>query len=171
MSEDQPYLPRPGADERLIVEEMIRDRHSKHWDKCSEFVKRWVYAKAKAKNISKNLQEEIIQEVLCKVTKYLPHFRFQCAFKTWLNTIIERCIIDARRSLPNEGRSHFPLANPLNENDREGQELNTSTAKSAEDTFETNDEIRNGVTALLEYTNAHSNPIRDRLIIRMVIFE
>lgn len=169
MSEDQPYLPRSGADERSIVDEMIRDRHSKHWDKCSEYVKRWVYAKAK--NIPKNLQEEIIQEVLYKVTRYLPHFRFQCALKTWLKQIIEHCIIDARRRLRNEGQSHFSLANPLNESDRDDQELNMSTAKSAEDAFETNDEIRNGVTTLLEYTNAHSNPIRDRLIIRMVIFE
>src|SRR5438128_1358746 len=113
MSEDQPYLPRSGADERSIVDEMIHDRHSKHWDKCSEYVKRWVYAKAK--NIPKNLQEEIIQEVLYKVTRYLPYFRFQCALKTWLNQIIEHCIIDGLR---NEGRSHFPLANQPNESDR-----------------------------------------------------
>jgi RNA polymerase sigma factor (sigma-70 family) len=169
MTEGKPSLPRSGADERSIVEEMIRDRHSKYWDKYSEFVKRCVYATAK--NIPKNLQEEIIQEALYKVTRYLPHFRFQCALKTWLNQIIERCIIDAHRRLRNERRSHLPLANPLNESDREGEELNTSAAKSAEDAFETNDEIRNGVTALLEYANAHSNPIRDRLIIRMVIFE
>lgn len=169
MPEGQPYLPRSGVDERSIVEEMIRDQHSKHWDKCSVFVKRWVYAKAK--DIPKDLQEEIIQEVLYRITRYLPHFRFQCALKTWLKPIIEHCIIDARRRLRNEGQSHFPLANPLNESDRDGQEFNMSTAKSAEDAFEINDEIHNGVTALLEYANTHSKPIRDRLIIRMVIFE
>ncbi|SRR5260221_12470979 len=169
MSNGQPYLPKSGMDERLVVEEMIRDRHSKHWEEFSNFVKRCVYAKAK--NILNNHQEDIIQEIMYKVTKYLPHFRFQCALKTWLNQIIESCIIDAYRRLQNEGPYQSLLAYPPNESDREGEELNASEAKSAEDAFETNHEIRNGITALLEYANTHSNPIRDRLILRMVIFE
>src|SRR6266581_2737426 len=152
MSNGQPYLPGSGMDERLVVEEMIRDRHSKHWEKYDKFVKRCVHAKAK--NIPSNLQEDIIQEVMYKVTRYLPHFRFQCTLKTWLNQIIERCIIDAHRRLRNEGRLHSTLADPHNESDREGEGLNANEAKSAENTFEINDEIRNGVTALLEYANA-----------------
>jgi RNA polymerase sigma factor (sigma-70 family) len=169
MSNGQPYLPQSGTSERLVVEEMIRDRHSKHWEECSHFVQRCVYTKAK--NIPSNLQEDIVQEVMYKITKYLPHFRFQCVLKTWLNQIMESCIIDAFRKLQNEGLHQSPLVDPPNESARGGEELNTSEAKSAEDAFEINDEILNGITALLEYANTHSNPIRDRLVLRMVLFE
>jgi len=169
MIEIKPFLPWPGADERLIVGEMIRDRLSKHWEECSNFVRRCVYAKAK--NIPDNLQEDIVQEVMYKVTKYLPHFRFQCALKTWLYQIIESCTIDMYRRLQHEGPYQIPLVDPLNESDREDEESKTSEAKSAEDAFEINEAIRDGMAALLEYANIHSNPARDSLIIRMVILE
>lgn len=169
MTGGKPLFPWPGANERSVVEEMIRDRYSKHWEECNKLVKRCVYARAK--NILSNLQEDIIQEAMYKVAKYLPHFRFQCALNTWLNQIVEGCIIDAHRWLQNKGRPHPPLADPSNESNREGEGLNLGEAKSAEEAFETNHEIRNGIAALLEYVNTHSNPIRNRLIIRMVVFE
>ena len=159
----------PGADERTVVEEMIHNQYSKHWEECNKFVKRCVYAKAK--NIPYNLQEEIIQEVLLKVAKNLPSFHFQCVLKTWLNLIIEHCIIDMHRKLQNQGPFHVNLGDPLNESDREGEVFTLSEARSAEEVSVTNDELRNALAALLEYTNAHSNPIRNRLIIRMVILE
>lgn len=169
MSNGQPYLPRSGVDERVIIEEMIRDRHSKDWEACNNFVKRCVYSKAK--NIPSNRHEDIIQEVMYKVTKYLPHFRFQCTFKTWLNQIIESCIINVYRRLQNERPYQSPLVDPPNESDSEREGPHASEAKSAEEAFETNNEILNGIAALLEYANTHSNPIRDRLILRMVLFE
>ena len=100
MSNGEPYLLWSGMDERLVVEEMMRDRNSKHWEECSNLVMRRVYATAK--NIPNSLQEDIVQEVMYKVTKYLPHFRFQCVLKTWLNSIIEHHIIDLHRKLKNE---------------------------------------------------------------------
>jgi RNA polymerase sigma factor (sigma-70 family) len=169
MTGGKPLFPWPGVNERLVVEEMIRDRYSKHWEECNKLVKRCVYARAK--NILSNLQEDILQEAMYKVAKYLPHFRFQCALKTWLNQIVEGCIIDAHRWQQNKGRSHPPLADPSNEGNREGEGLSLGEAKSAEDAFETNHEIRNGIAALLEYVHTHSNKVRNRLIIRMVIFE
>ncbi len=159
----------PGADERSVVEEMNRDRHSQQWNECSTFVKRCVYAKAK--NIPNNFQEDIVQEVMYKVTKYLPDFQFRCALKTWLNQIIEHCIIDTHRRLPNHGQLIASIGDPLNEGDREGEVFAVSEERSAEDAYMTNDDLRNAVADLLEYTNLHSNPTRNRLIIRMVIFE
>ena len=169
MTGGKPSFPGPGADEPLVVAEMIRDHHSKHWEDCNEFVKRCVYAKAK--DILSDHRDDIIQEVMYKVARYLPHFRFQCALKTWLNQIIEGCIIDAYRLLQNKGRPHSPLADSSNEGNREGEGLILGEAKSAEDAFEVNDEIRKGMAALLEYVNTHSNKARNRLIIRMVLFE
>ncbi len=47
MSTDQPYLQRPGVDERVIVEEMIHSQHHEHWEECYKFVKHCVDMKAK----------------------------------------------------------------------------------------------------------------------------
>lgn len=168
MPESKSYFLWSGEDERSVVEEMLRDQHSKRWEDCCKFVTRCVYAKAK--NIP-NHQEEIIQEVMYKVTKYLPYFQFKCALKTWLNTIIEHCIIDMHRRPQNQEQFNVPSSDPLNESEREDRGFNASEAKSAEDVYMTNDELRNGMVALREYANAHSNPIRNRLIIRMIIFE
>lgn len=167
--ETQPSLPWPGADERAVVGEMLGNPDSQLWEECSNFVQRCVHARAR--NIPTNFREEIIQEVMYKVTKYLPDFHFQCSLKSWLYPIIEHCIIDVHRWRQNEGRFNVPLSDPLDANDKEVEGLNASGALSAEDVSLVNDDLRNALTALLEYTNAHSHPMRDRLIIRMVIFE
>jgi RNA polymerase sigma factor (sigma-70 family) len=156
----------PGTDERAVTEEMLRDRYSKHWEECRKVVKQRVYVRAK--NIPTNRRDEIIQEVMVKMVRYLPGFHFHCALKTWLSFIIESCIIDVHRNVRNEGQFVARPGDSLNENDYEGD---FSEAWSAEDTFILNEELRDAIAALLEYTNMHSNPIRDRLIVRMVIFE
>lgn len=169
MSNGQPYLPRPGANEQVIVEEMMRDQRPEHWEECDKFVKRCVYSKAK--NIPSHLLDDMVQEVMYKIAKYLPHFRFQCVLKTWVNQIIENQIIDEYRKLRNEGPHLLLLVNLPNETDSESQEPNASEVVSAEDAFEIYDKIRIGIEALLEYTNTHSNSVRNRHIIRMVLFE
>jgi RNA polymerase sigma factor (sigma-70 family) len=169
MTDGKPFLPRPGMDERAVAAEMMSNQHPQHWAECRKFVKRRVYAKAK--NIPVDLHEDIIQEVMYKVTKSLEHFDFRCSFKNWVNIIVEHCIIDAHRKVQHEVPYHSHPADPSGENDHESEEPGTSAEKSAEDAFIINDEIRNGKAALLEYADAHSNPTRDRLIIRMVIDE
>ncbi len=170
MTDDNAGSHWPRTDERSVVEEMLRDRHSKHWEECRTFVKQRVYIKAK-NTILAGHQEEIIQEVMVKIVRYLSRFRFHCALKTWLNLIIEHCIIDMHRRLLNEGQFSVPPGDSSNENDREGEASILNQAWSAETTFMLNEELRNAVTALSEYANTHSNPIRDQLIIRMVIFD
>lgn len=173
MSGEQPYLPESGADERSIIEEMIRNRDSKHWKKCRDFVLWRVFAKAK--NIPKDDQEEIVQEIMYKATRYLPRFRFECSFKTWLHQIIEHCITDKYRADNHNkflNEEHVPSSNdPFDEKDGKAEEFGIIKEKSAEEVFEIHDEIRNGVGALLEYARQHSNSIRNRLIIQMVILE
>ena len=168
MTEDKPYLPGPEADERAVVEEMIRDPDSKHWEECNEFVKQRVYAKAK--NIPNDFLEEISQEAMYKVARALPGFQFHCAFKTWLNPIIENCIIDMYRRLRKE-RNTTALEEPSNDDDRQDEPFPISEAETTEEAFMIKEDLRNALAALVEYTNAHSNSDRNRLIIRMVLFE
>jgi DNA-directed RNA polymerase specialized sigma24 family protein len=164
MTDDQPYLPRRGMDERAIARVMIRDKFSEHWEACSNFVNHCV--NAKAKNIPFDYHEDIAQEVMHKIKNGLPGFRFESTLKSWVNVII-----DVRRRLRKEEITHVPLTDQTNESDREGEGFTRDEEKSAEDAFMINDKIRGGWAALLEYVHTHANPIRNQLIIRMVIYE
>lgn len=169
MSKDQPYLPRPGVSELVIVNEMIRDLNHEHWEECRKFVQKCVYANAR--NLPNYLLEDIVQEVMLKITKHLPRFRFQCTLSTWVNQVIEHQIIDEYRKQQNQ-RPHllFSTHQP-EEADGESLELNTSEAASTEETFELLEKIRIGIEALQEYAQTHSNSTRNKLIIQMVFFE
>lgn len=169
MPNNQPYLPRPGMDERAIVAEMRRDQHSLLWDECRNFVKLCV--NTRAKNIPIDHQEDIVQEIMYKITRSLEHFRFDSTLKAWVNVIVERCIIDEHRKLQNEVPYQFHLATSPDESDYEGEEPGTSEEKSAEEAYITSDEIDKGWAACLEYARTHANPIRNQLILRMVMLE
>ena len=169
MSKNQPYLQRQEVDEPVIVDEMIRSHDHEHWEECYQYVKQWVYARAK--NMPHHLLDDMVQETMIKIMKYLPHFRFQCALKTWVNQIIEHHIIDEYRKLRNDG-PHLPFSvNPPGEGDAESLEAKVSKIVSTEEAFEILEQIRIGIEALLEYAHTTSNPIRNRLIIRLVLFE
>jgi hypothetical protein len=43
MTESKSYLPWPGADDRIVVEEMLRDRSSGQWYECYVFVRKLVH--------------------------------------------------------------------------------------------------------------------------------
>jgi len=158
-----------GADERLVVGEMLRDPDSEHWEKCNESVKQLVYAKAK--NIPSDLWEVIIQETMYKVARYLPDFQFRCPFRTWLNLIIKSCIADAYRGRRNERDFTVFLGEPSNESVHEDEISSRSATKSAEEASMIKEDLRNAHGALLEYANIHANSVRNKHIIRMVLFE
>lgn len=169
MPKDQPYLQQAGKDERAIVAEMLRDQHSSHWNECRNFVQRRIYARVK--DTSNGLREDIIQEVMLRVWKYLPHFRFESTLRTWVITIIERCIIDVYRKPQSVVPYHFHLPLAAGDSDYESEEPAASEERSAEDAFITNDEIDEGWAALLEYVNTHANRRRNWLILKLVIDE
>src|SRR5579884_2549258 len=160
MSEEQPYLSQPGVSEQLIVEAMLSNRESEHWKQCIEFVTRQVHLKAK--NLPWDRQEEVIQEVMCRIFIHLPKFRFKCALKTWLFQIIGHCIVDEHRHLRHKERFHVPLIDPFTESDHESEELKTIAANfvSIEESFEKMEKMCNWVAALLDYANTHSHSKR-----------
>jgi RNA polymerase sigma factor (sigma-70 family) len=169
MSKDQPYLPRQEVDERVIVEEMIRDQHPEHWEECRKFIQKHVYANAR--NLPNYLLDDVVQEIMLKITKNLPRFRFQCTLSTWVNQVIEHHIIDEYLKLRNDGLNLPFSVSPPSESDGESWELNMNEVISAEDAFEIYEKIRMGIAALWEYANTHANSTRNRHIIRMVFFE
>ena len=170
MIEGKPYLPWPGgADDRTVVEEMLRDSRSGQWYECREFVNRLV--QAQAKNIPKDHWEDIVQEAMIRVDKSLLTFKYQCALRTWLFGIVHNCIIDAYRKLLRTGQFIVPLDDPHDDIEHEGDAFTAHTPGTVEDKCITNDELKEALAALQEYVSTHANPIRNGRILDMVIFE
>src|SRR2546429_38814 len=110
MTKENPYLVWPGADDRIVVEEMLRDPRSGQWYECREFVKSCV--QVQAKNISTDYWEDIVQDAIIRVNRYLRTFQYQCRLRTWLFGIVRSCIIDAHRKFTHAGQFMSPLGDP-----------------------------------------------------------
>ncbi len=169
MTEGKPYPPWPGGDDRIVVEEMLRDRTSGQWYECREFVKRLV--QVQAKNIPQDHWEDLVQDAMMRVDKYLRTFRYQCKLSTWLFGIVRSCIIDAHRKFTRAGQFIAPPGDPLDDVEREYDEIDADTAKTAEDVCIMHDDLRKALAALQEYVSTHANPIRNGRILDMVMFE
>jgi RNA polymerase sigma factor (sigma-70 family) len=169
MTEGKPYLPWPGADDKIVVEEMLRDSISEHWHECYLSIKRLVHVHAK--NISNDHWDDIVQEAMIRVHKYLPTFQYQCAFRTWLFGIVRSCIIDDYRKSSRAGPHIVPLGDPHDDAEHEGDAFTANATQTVEDVFIVRDELDKALVALQEYVSIHANPIRNGQILDMVLFE
>jgi RNA polymerase sigma factor (sigma-70 family) len=169
MIEGKPYLPWPGADDRIVIEEMLRDRSSGQWRECYIFVSKLVHVQAK--NISNDHWDDIVQDVMIRIHKYLSNFQYQCAFRTWLFVIVHNYISDVYRKSTREGKYITPFGDPHDDVEHEGDGFSKNTLGTVEDICITRDELDKALAALQEYVSLHANPIRNRRILDMVLFE
>lgn len=169
MTEGKPYLPGPRVDDRIVVEEMLRDSQSGQWHECNLLVKRLV--QVQAKNIPEDHWDDIAQDAMMRVNKYLPTFQYQCMFKTWLFGIVRSCIIDDYRKSSRAGPHTVPLADPHTDAEHERDTFTEVSTRTVEDLCITHDDLNTAITALKEYVSKHSNPTRNARIVNMVIFE
>jgi RNA polymerase sigma factor (sigma-70 family) len=169
MREGKPYLPWPGADDKIVVEEMLRDIESEQWYECYLFIKRLVHLRAK--NISNDHWDDIVQDAMIRVHKYLPTFQYQCAFRTWLFGIVRSCIIDHYRKSSRAGPQMVPFVDPHDDAEHEGDAFTANATRTVEDACITQDELDKALTALQEYVSMHANPRRNIRILNMVLFE
>jgi RNA polymerase sigma factor (sigma-70 family) len=169
MTEGKPYLPWPGGDDRIVVEEMKRDLISGQWYECREFVKGCV--QKQAQNIPKDSWDDIVQDAMIRVNKFLPTFRFHCALRTWLFGIARSSVIDAYRKFKRAGQQVAPPEDPHDDAEHEGDAFTARTPGTLEDECITRDELGNALTALQEYVAAHANRTRNGRILDMVLLE
>ncbi len=169
MTEGKPYLPWPGADDKLVVEEMLRDIESEQWYECYLFIKRLVHLRAK--NISNDHWDDIVQDAMIRVHKYLPTFQYQCMFRTWLFGIVRSCIIDDYRKSTRAGPQMVPLGDSHEDAEHEGDAFSANATRTVEDVLIIRDELSQALAALQEYVSTHTNPIRNQRILNMVLFE
>ena len=169
MTEGKPYLLWPGGDDRIVVEEMLRDSKSGQWYECREFVKKRV--QVQAKNIPQDHWDDLVQDAMIRVNKSLITFQHRCTLRTWLFGIVYSCIIDAHRKFTHEGQFIAPQADSHNDIEHDGDAFTANMPGAVEDQCITHDELNKALAALQEYVSTHANPIRNGRILDMVIFE
>lgn len=130
MKEGKPPFPWPGAEERAVIEEMLRNPESEQWHKCHDFIERCV--QIRAKNISEDYRDDIIQNVMIRVTRYLPYFQHQCLLRTWLFNVTRSCIIDAYRKLALSGHLAISLDDLCDDSEHENEIFIVSTSETVE---------------------------------------
>ncbi len=169
MTEGKHYLPWPGADDRIVVEEMLRDPRSGQWYELREFVKKLV--QSQAKNIPQDHWDDLVQDAMIRVDKSLLTFHYQCRLRTWVFGIVRSCIIDVYRKFKRAGQFMAPPGDPHDAVDCEGDSFNANIPGTVEDECIAHDELNQALAALQEYVSTHANPIRNGRILDMVIFE
>jgi RNA polymerase sigma factor (sigma-70 family) len=169
MTQDKSYPARQATDDKIVVAEMLRDSSSGQWHECSLFVNRLV--QSQAHNIPYNQWDDIVQEAMIRIHRYLPSFQFQCAFRTWIFNIVHSCTIDAYRKLLRAGQNTVPLGDSYDDVELESDRSTANVPGTIEDECIIRDELQNALTALQEYVSLHSNSKRNREILNMVLFE
>ncbi len=169
MTDRKPHLLWPGANERAIVAEMLRDGKSGQWFECREFVRKII--EGRAKNIPPERRDDIVQDVMIRVDHYLPDFQFRCSLKTWLFIIIQSCIADSHRKLTHDSEHVTSLVASSQDPEQEDGILTVPAPVTVEDEYIVRDELAKALAALQEYISTHPHPDRNRHILHMVLVE
>lgn len=169
MDEKNFYLPRSRSNDRMVVKEMLRDRDSSKWNECYVLVRRLV--QLQAHNIPTHHWDDLVQEAMMRIHKYLPTFQFQCTFKTWIFNIVHSCIIDSYRKLKHTGKMMLPLDGSYDDFELNSDMSVAILSGTVEDQCIIRDELLKAFAALLEYVSLHSKKERNRAILHMVFLE
>lgn len=174
MSTDNPYPPGwPGEDDRVAIEEMLRDSQSEHWKHCREFVKQRV--RIQAKNISPDSWEDIVQETMRRIGVKLRSFEHKnnSTLRTWIISITSNCIADEARNRERE-EEHIAHSEDSHTTYDDGEPLDTlitPASNSTEDMCIMHEKLQEVLKTLLEHLATRNHPERDKLIVEMVIFK
>jgi RNA polymerase sigma factor (sigma-70 family) len=115
-------------------------------------------------------REDIVQEAMIRIHKYLATFKFKCSLRTWIFNIVRSCIIDTYRKSKHAVEFHA-LVDPYHDVEIEDELLVANMPGTLEDECITRDELRRVMIALQEFVSLHANQARNRAILEMVFFE
>lgn len=169
MADRTPHLLWPGADEKAIVAEMLRNPESGQWFECRDFVRKII--EGRARNIPADRRDDIVQDVMIRVDRYLPDFQFRCSLTTWLFRIIQSCIADTHRKLMHDSEHVTSLVASTEDLEQEDGILTVPAPVTVEYEYIVRDELVKALAALQEYISTHSHPDRNQQILHMVLFE
>jgi RNA polymerase sigma factor (sigma-70 family) len=160
--------PWPGPFDDPVIDAMLNDRDSHHWSECQKYVNSLVLKWAG--NFSADDREEIAQNAMFWIVRYLPKFKRKCRLTTWIMRIVHTRIVDAGRE---RQTSLLRQALPPNDPDEDDKnEVNASkigSPRTVEEECVSREELREAFKALLKHLSARAKPERDILILEMHI--
>ncbi|HZO75454.1 MAG TPA: sigma-70 family RNA polymerase sigma factor [Ktedonobacteraceae bacterium] len=141
-------------DDRSVVTEMQKDPLSPEWQKCRAFfIKKYM-----KKGYPDTIKEDVVQEALIKVLKYLGTFSYKYPLVVWLGIIFTSTAIDFFRKERKE-RANISL-NVLQDASEEDLEVAIET-RTPEDDALIREEIREVITGYHKALEGRRNGKRD----------
>lgn len=163
----------PGPNEKQIIVEMLEDRDSEHWGKCSEFMKGLVLKESSKyfPHLSPDLVEEVCQNAMVSVVTGLPDFRAESKLTTWLTVIAYRRTIDALRFRKRNIQTYTTLTNLIEDEETEVVTYELEVSGTLEEICTTSEKLREVQAEISAYIDSHASSERNRKIADMVLFE
>ena len=144
----------PDKDDRSVVTEMQKDPQSPEWQKCRAFfIKKYM-----KKGYPDTIKEDVVQEALIKVLKYLGTFSYKYPLVVWLGIIFTSTAIDYFRKERRE-RANISL-NVLQDASVEELEVAIET-RTPEDDVLIREEIHEAITGYHKALEGRRNGKRD----------
>lgn len=162
----------PGPDEKQVIDDMLANPYSVHWEKCSELMKMLILKETGKYHFSfsADFVDEVVQNAMLSVAINLQHFRFDSKLTTWLTKIAYTRTIDALRAYTlTKGRS-TPL-NTLIEGEETEKVVYEPETATIEDECLIVEEMNEVLAEITVYIDGHAKAERNHKIVQMVFFE
>lgn len=168
MTEGKPRNRWSELNDMVVIQAMLTNRDSEHWDTCSKFIR--YYIDKQFSNLPPHLKDEAVQETLLSAHRGLSTFRYQSKFTTWLAAIARNRAIDALRQQADimYWETH-PNDPPESLEDSEGSA--TNMPRTPEEIALTRERIRETFAAIEVFIRMHVKSGRNRQILHMVLLE
>jgi RNA polymerase sigma factor (sigma-70 family) len=162
----QPQSQWPGPFDASVIDAMLNDPNSHHWSECQTYVNRLVLKWASG--FSVEVKEEIAQNAMLWIVRYLPNFKRQCRLTTWIIQIVHTRIADAGREQQTSFRRQALPLNDFDEDD-ENEVYNSkiSSPRTVEEECVSREELREAFNGFTKYLSTHPKSERVRLILEM----
>ncbi len=155
----------PGPDDKLVVTEMLADPSSPHWKECNHFFERLI----QVSDLPESDKDDVVQDAMLSVIKYLPSFRYECRLQIWLARIANSRKIDMYRRQARLKRNISPTNNFSDDEEDENELAKISASFTTEDECLMREAVREAYSGVLEYLGDHANPERNRQILQRVM--
>jgi RNA polymerase sigma factor (sigma-70 family) len=173
MTEGSPNHTWPGADDKVVIEEMLRDstseQLSEQWYECRIFVRDCV--QRQGNDIPQDDREDIVQDVMMRIHKSLHTFAYGCKLTTWIFGIVHNRITDIHRQSVRTRAFIATLPDHHDEIDHEGDTFIARNVLTPEEACIIQIDLERAIVALNEYLSNHKHEERNRRILEMALFE
>ncbi len=168
MQHEQHHYQWPGPSDNPVIDAMLHDKNSYHWTECQTCVNRFV--QKYAFGFSSDEKEEIIQDTMLWIVRYLPDFKRDCRLTSWIIQIVRSRIIDASRAKIKLKDRYIPHPNdPEEDGGNDAYISKISSPRTAEEECVLHEELQEALDEILAFLSSHANSERNIRILKMYL--